>query len=146
MAKYVRDGRSPIPCKESVSRVMSANRGKNTSPEVRLRLSLFASGLRGYRLHRRDLPGRPDISFSRDRLAIFVNGCFWHRCPECSLPLPNSHREYWVEKFRRNVERDRRKIAALKEVGWRVIVIWEHEVDNDLPRCVDRIRKALGQS
>lgn len=143
MSKFVRDARSPMPRSETISKVMSANRGRDTRPERILRSALYASGLRGYRLHRTDIPGRPDISFGRKKLAVFVNGCFWHRCPECRLPLPREHRAFWEEKFERNVERDGRKMTTLTEAGWRVVVIWEHEIRDDLPGCVDRVRAAL---
>lgn len=80
---YSRDKRSPVPKNDTVSRVMSANRAKNSKPEVRLRKALWHAGLKGYRLHHKRIPGRPDISFVGKKLAIFVHGCFWHRCPKC---------------------------------------------------------------
>ncbi len=123
---------------------MSANRGKNTSPEIRLRSALFANGMRGYRLHKRGIPGRPDILFPSHRLAIFVNGCFWHRCPKCALPLPKSHQEFWREKFGRNVRRDRNKTEQLKRDGYSVLVLWECDIDRNLNGCINKIRKKLG--
>jgi DNA mismatch endonuclease (patch repair protein) len=77
---YVRDKRSPVPKNEAVSRVMSANRAKNTKPELLLRKALWQAGARGYRLHYKRVPGRPDISFVSKKVAIFVNGCYWRRC------------------------------------------------------------------
>ena len=72
-----------------------------------------------------------------------VNGCFWHRCPKCALPTPKTHREFWKNKFRLNVERDSRKLAELEATGWRVLVIWECEIQKDIDLCVKRIREAL---
>ena len=86
--EYVRDGRAPIPKKESISRVMSANKAKNTKPELKLRKALWHSGYKGYRLHPKNIPGRPDIVFKKYALAIFVNGCYWHRCEKCEPSFP----------------------------------------------------------
>jgi len=129
---YIRDGRAPIPLREVTSRTMSAIRAKNTKPEIVLRKALFKSGLRGYRIHRADLPGRPDISYLKKKLAIFVNGCFWHRCPYCKPALPKSHKDFWREKFRKNKNRDKRKIAILKKEGWKTFVFWECQIEKDV--------------
>jgi DNA mismatch endonuclease (patch repair protein) len=122
---------------------MSANRAKNTRPELTLRAQLYAEGVRGYRLHPKDVPGRPDISFRSQKLAVFINGCFWHRCPRCRLPLPKSNQEFWKEKFERNVKRDQLKIRQLKHAGWRVLVIWECEIEANLVICTERVRQML---
>lgn len=123
--RYLRDGRAPVPELEATSRVMSRNVGKNTGPELQLRALLRAVHLTGYRVHRPDLPGRPDLSYGGPMVAVFVHGCFWHRCPHCNAPLPKSHREFWAEKFRANQDRDHRTRAALRAKGWRVVVVWE---------------------
>ena len=94
---YIRDKRSPLPKSEAVSRVMSANRAKNTKPEIILRKALWSADLRGYRLHPKNIPGRPDIAFTSKKLAIFVMGCFWHRCPKCGYPLPKNNQQFWKE-------------------------------------------------
>src|SRR5205085_10104868 len=99
--RYKTPLRNPVPTSETVSRTMQANRAKDTKPEKILRKSLYACGLRGYRLHSNKVPGRPDISFGKQKIAIFVHGCFWHRCPKCLFPLPKSNREFWIKKFRR---------------------------------------------
>lgn len=78
---YVRDKRSPVPKSEATSRVMSSNRGRDTAPELALRRALWAAGRRGYRLHYKQVPGRPDIAYPTKKIAIFVHGCYWHRCP-----------------------------------------------------------------
>ena len=105
---YIRDKRSPRPRSEAVSRVMSANRAKDTRPEVALRKALRRAGGRGYRLHYKRVPGRPDIAFVSKRVAVFVNGCYWHRCPKCDLPLPKTNTAFWKAKFDANSARDSR--------------------------------------
>jgi DNA mismatch endonuclease (patch repair protein) len=104
--------------------MMAAVRGKNTTPERTVRGALFAAGYR-YRLHRRDLPGAPDIILPRFRTAIFVHGCFWHghNCPRGRRPTSNT--EFWNQKLDGNIKRDRHNQAALSAAGWRVEVIWQ---------------------
>lgn len=109
------------------SRNMRAVRGKNTAPEMRVRRLLHAMGYR-FRLHRRDLPGTPDIVLPRHRTVIFVHGCFWHRHPGCKkATAPKSRVEFWAAKFERNVARDEVKERTLRERGWQVLVVWECE-------------------
>ena len=106
------------------SRMMSGIRSKNTRQEVRLRKALHAAGFR-YRLHRRDLPGTPDITFPRYRAVVFVHGCFWHG-HDCHLfKWPSTRPEFWKDKIGRNKQRDGEVQAALSESGWRWLVIWE---------------------
>lgn len=106
---------------------MRSVRQKNTAPEMVVRRIFLGLGAR-YRLHRKDLPGRPDLVFSKRRLCVFVHGCFWHRHQGCRLAsTPTSNAEFWREKFVRNVERDTRNEADLRSLGWRVEVIWECE-------------------
>ncbi len=140
---YIRDGRAPTPEKELTSRVMRANRGKNTTPELVLRRELSQRGLRGYRLHRKGVPGRPDLSFGPQRLAIFVNGCYWHRCPRCQLPLPRTHTDFWRAKFEANRRRDAAKTALLVGSGWKVLTFWECEIRDGPARVADRVKAAL---
>lgn len=111
---------------------MSRVRGKDTRPEMVVRRLVHGMGYR-YRLHRRDLPGRPDLSFGKRGKAIFVHGCFWHRHadPGCKLArLPKSRLEFWLPKLERNKERDESNIRLLEEKGWKVLVIWECEIAN----------------
>jgi DNA mismatch endonuclease, patch repair protein len=145
MGEYIRDGRAPIPKKESTSKMMRANKPFNTKPEMALRKALREAGLRGYRLHSKQLPGRPDIAFGKAKIAIFINGCFWHRCPHCDLPLPKSNTEFWKKKFDANTVRDQKKIAALEKIGWRSLTIWECKIDSQLVACLDKIEEALSQ-
>lgn len=124
---------------------MRGNRATDTAPERLLRSALWQSGVRGYRKNVQSLPGRPDIAFSHYRLAIFVDGCFWHCCPKCSIPTPGTHTSYWKEKLHRNVERDKRVSVQLAEAGWRVLRFWECEIHHSLEWCVNRVRQVLQQ-
>lgn len=121
--------------------MMAGFRSKDTKPELLVRRALHRLGYR-FRLHRRDLPGKPDIVLPRHRVAILVHGCFWHQHPGCrTARMPRTRQEYWTEKFRRNLERDTASAASLSALGWRVSVIWECEtrkVDLD-----DRLRELL---
>ncbi len=113
---------------EQRSRNMAAVKSRDTKPELAIRKLLFSLGYR-FRLQRRDLPGRPDIVLPKYKLAIFVNGCFWHRHEGCKIATePKSNTDFWQAKFKSNVARDQRNYAALREMGWQVLVIWECEV------------------
>jgi DNA mismatch endonuclease (patch repair protein) len=108
---------------------MRGNRRSDTKPEVRLRSALHGLGLRFRKDVRIDLPGRrvrPDVVFGPSRVAVFVDGCFWHRCPEHATE-PKTNADFWRKKFGRNVRRDEADNAALRANGWTVIRIWEHE-------------------
>jgi len=107
------------------SRMMSGIRGKNSVPEMLVRRMLFSAGMR-FRLHRRDLPGTPDIVMSGRRIAIFVHGCFWHAHQGCRYAkVPSTRPEFWMTKLQANVSRDRQAIDRLMASGWRVLCIWE---------------------
>jgi DNA mismatch endonuclease (patch repair protein) len=107
---------------------MSRIRGKDTTPELLVRSALHRMGYR-FRLHRKDLPGRPDIVLSRYNTVVFVHGCFWHRHPGCSQAYtPKSRLSFWQNKFNQNVERDAAVSAELQRQGWKVVVVWECEV------------------
>lgn len=113
--------------KETRSHVMSSIRAKDTKPEKFVRSLLHQHGYR-FRLHRRDLPGSPDVVLPKYNSVIFVHGCFWHQHPGCNLSKrPKSNIDYWHKKLARNVERDKENIAKLEENGWEVLVIWECE-------------------
>lgn len=110
---------------EKRSQMMSGIRGKNSLPEMLVRRALFAMGYR-FRLHRRDLPGTPDIAMPSRRIAIFVHGCFWHVHQGCKYKrTPSTRTEFWTTKLYGNVERDQRAVDRLAEMGWRVLIVWE---------------------
>lgn len=127
-----KDRRNPEPSSEHISVVMKSNKGKNTKPELRVRGLLRELGYPGYRINWKKVPGKPDIAFPGRKIAIFVNGCFWHNCPRCNLPLPKTHTDFWKNKFDVNVERDRRKVHELESLGWAVITIWECELNDEI--------------
>ena len=107
---------------------MRAVRQANTGPELAVRKILHKLGLR-YRLHRRDLPGTPDIVLPKHRTVVFVHGCFWHRHEDCSkASTPKTREQFWREKFDRNIARDREIEDALIKLGWRVLTVWECEI------------------
>ena len=121
---------------ERRSWLMSQVKAKDTSPEFRVRRKAHAMGLR-FRLHRKDLPGTPDLVFPKYRAVVFVHGCFWHRHEGCSkASMPKSRVGFWREKFARNVERAGRDTRKLQELGWSVSVIWECETKE--PAAVER--------
>jgi DNA mismatch endonuclease (patch repair protein) len=140
---FIRDGRAPLPLRESTSRVMSANRARGTQPELSLRRALWRAGIRGYRLNWEKAPGRPDIAFPSRKIAVFVNGCFWHSCPYCRPNLPKSHSTFWKQKFAKNVYRDKINILQLRRAGWKVLTIWECQLKKNMQRSVARVEEFL---
>lgn len=133
----------PRPSSQATANIMKANKGKNTKPELTVRKMLRDLGYPGYRLYWNKVPGHPDIAYPGRKVAIFVNGCFWHRCPLCNLPYPKSNKSYWIPKFERNVERDKREYDALLSMGWTVVVIWECEIKKTPDAVVNRLKNAL---
>lgn len=124
---------------------MGRIKGRNTAPEIAVRSLLHRAGYR-FRLHPKDLPGKPDIVLPGLGTVIFVHGCFWHRhrgCKQCYTPKTNV--EFWDAKFAANVERDRKNAQALEESGWKVIVVWECEL-SEPERLQTRLRKMLKSS
>ena len=114
------------------SAMMACIGGRDTAPELAVRRIAHRMGLR-FRLHRKDLPGRPDLVFPKHRLVVFVHGCFWHRHEECKYAYtPKSRIGFWAKKFASNVARDARQEAALKALGWQVLVIWECETKDEV--------------
>jgi len=123
---------------EQRSRIMRAVKGADTAPELAVRRLAHSMGYR-FRLHRNDLPGKPDLTFPRLRKVIFVNGCFWHG-HDCArgARVPVQNRQYWTRKVARNVERDMSAQSALQRLGWKSLVVWECEIKDH-----DRLRRAL---
>ena len=138
---------TPVATNDTIRRSMRSNRSKNTKPELRLRHALFEAGLRGYRLHHKDLPGKPDLVWIGRKVAVFVHGCFWHRCPVCEARgrhlSPQTNTEFWDGKVARNRERFEAQSAQLSEKGFRVVVIWECQIKKSLTEAVSAIREAL---
>ena len=120
---------------------MSKIRGKNTGPEIKLRKMLWFEGVRGYRIHYK-LPGKPDIVFIKKKIAIFIDGCFWHKCPVC-FQEPETRKKFWMKKIRSNIERDEKVNAELKNEGWMVIRIWEHEIRKNPSLVIETILEKL---
>jgi DNA mismatch endonuclease (patch repair protein) len=110
---------------------MSQIKGKNTKPEIIVRKFLHSNGFR-YRLHVRDLPGKPDIVLKKYNTVIFIHGCFWHGHKDCKYyVIPKTRTKWWLEKIKRNKEKDNESIKALKQIGWDSITIWECELKKD---------------
>lgn len=123
--------------------MMGRVRAKNTAPELATRRAAHALGLR-FRLHRRDLPGTPDLVFPKLRTVVFVHGCFWHQHPGCRrAATPKTRREFWEPKLARNVERDIENSARLSGLGWRVATIWECETRQPQQQLLDRLAALL---
>ncbi len=130
---------------EQRSRIMRAVKGADTAPELAVRRLAHGMGYR-FRLHRKDLPGKPDLTFPRLRKVVFVHGCFWHGhdCPR-GARVPVRNREYWTRKVARNMERDKKTQAALESLGWKSLVAWECEI-KDHARMRRALRRFLGKT
>lgn len=127
------------------SAMMARIRSKDTQPELRVRQIAHSLGYR-YRLHRRDLPGSPDLAFPRLKKVILVHGCYWHRHPDCRYAYsPKSNIKFWKDKFRKNQERDRQSLSDLRSEGWDPLVIWECET-RDAEKLQARIAEHLGRA
>lgn len=129
--------------KEQRSRNMAAIRSQgNRSTELSLRFRLVRAGISGWRTHPKDVEGRPDFAFDAIRLAVFVDGCYWHGCPKC-YRMPEQNRAYWSQKFVRNKARDQQVAARLRRQGWSVLRIWEHTLKRDPQSALARIQRKI---
>jgi DNA mismatch endonuclease (patch repair protein) len=126
--------------KEERSRIMAKVRSKDTQPEVAFRRMLYRAGVR-YRLHY-PVDGKPDIAVPSRKIAVFIDGCFWHGCPKC-FRAPASNKRYWNLKIERNVRRDKAVNRSLKSHGWRVIRAWEHEIKDNPEAVLKRVTASL---
>jgi DNA mismatch endonuclease, patch repair protein len=123
---------------ETRSRVMAKVKSqRNRSTEWRLRSALVRAGIRGWELNPSDVPGKPDFVFRAERVVVFVDGCFWHGCPQCER-TPSSNTAYWERKISGNRERDRTNTRALRRNGWKVLRVWEHQL-NSMDALIARI-------
>lgn len=123
------------------SKCMSHIKRRDTKVEVIFRKAIWNQGIRGYRIDV-NLPGRPDIYFPRYEIAVFIDGCFWHKCPEC-YSEPKSNKEYWLPKIERNASRDRINEEKLNDLGIIVIRFWEHEIKKDLDKTIAKFNNLL---
>jgi DNA mismatch endonuclease (patch repair protein) len=126
--------KAPTASSENARSTMRANR-RISGLERRLRTALWAAGARGYRVQS-PLPGRPDILFPVERLVVLIQGCFWHVCPTCRLPMPKANAGFWASKLARNADRDHEAEERLRSTGWLVVIVWEHEIRADLEGVV----------
>lgn len=137
----LRPAKSPDPMTRAErSRCMSRIRGRDTKVEIDLRKAVWSKGLR-YRLHAK-LPGTPDLAFPKSRVALFIDGCFWHGCPIHGV-RPKTNRAFWAKKLRQNFARDERTNLELRKTGWKVVRCWEHDVERNLQRLVERLGRIV---
>ncbi|MBU0578043.1 very short patch repair endonuclease [Patescibacteria group bacterium] len=125
--------------KQQRSYNMSQVKGKNTKLEIIFRQYIWNKGLRGYRLHAK-LPGKPDLFFGPKKVAVFIDGCFWHKCALC-FKGPKTNKKFWSAKIRSNVERDLDNDIKLKKLNIEPIRFWEHEIKEDIEKCYKKIKK-----
>lgn len=126
--------------RSSIMRAVKSKGGRST--ERKLRSAIASQGISGWKTNVEELPGKPDVVFIRERLAVFVDGCFWHGCPKC-YRRPRSNRSYWDAKVARNIERDRRQRRKLRTLGWSVIQLWEHDFKVSSSAALKRINRRL---
>jgi len=131
------------PPSEATRKVMKSNRSTGTNPELELLKLVRSVSLKGYRKNYAKLPGKPDIYFPKGRLAVYVHGCFWHRCPHCKPSTPKSNAQFWSDKFQANVKRDRRVRRELTQMGVSYITIWECHLKKKAHQSLGRILRTL---
>jgi len=126
-----------------VSNIMKGNRQANTRLELAVRKELWRRGYRGYRVNYKKLPGKPDIVYPSQKLVVFIHGCFWHSCPKCNRSQPKKNAAFWREKFTQNKKRDAVVVEKIETLGWRVLIIWECEIQKEFQSSFNRIEQAL---
>ena len=134
---------APSASSPAVRASMQGNKPKKTKPEFILKEELKKEEIKSFHMNYDKLPGTPDFAFKKEKLAIFLHGCFWHRCPYCNPHFPNSNQEYWSAKFARNKVRDVRVRKELRFQGWRPMIIWECKLKKSPRKVISRIRKTL---
>lgn len=126
------------------SKMMGAVKGKgNKSTELKFQLALAREGLSGWKLHEK-LIGNPDFYFPAYKLVVFLDGCFWHGCPECGH-VPKTNNEYWKTKIQRTIDRDRKNSNILRDQGYMVVRFWEHELNLDVQNCIDSLNNIIDE-
>jgi DNA mismatch endonuclease (patch repair protein) len=130
--------------KEQRSFNMSQVRARDTKPEIKIRKELYKNGIRGYRVNYK-LFGKPDIVFPTKKIVVFIDGCFWHKCPKC-FKEPETRKEFWIKKIEGNINRDKEVNVRLKKEGWKVLRYREHEVKKSPGRVASKIIKKLKQN
>lgn len=133
--------KSPAASSEVTRRVMQSNRSSGTNPELQLLKLVRSADLRGYRKNYKSIPGKPDIYFPGLKLAVYMHGCFWHRCPHCKPTTPKSNSDFWTNKFQANVKRDNRVKRRLSRMGVSFLTIWECQLKRKKDACIGRIKK-----
>ncbi|MBI2084124.1 MAG: very short patch repair endonuclease [Candidatus Aenigmarchaeota archaeon] len=128
-------GKSPKSNSKTVSKSMKSNKPRGTKPEKILSMLLKK------KIERNTLPGNPDFIFPKKKIAVFVNGCFWHKCKKCNLPIPKTNTEFWKRKFERNIERDKINKKELDNLGWKVFEFWEHDIRSNPDKVLGRIKR-----
>ncbi len=122
---------------------MSRIRGKDTEIEIKVRKYLFSRGFR-FRKNVTNMPGKPDIVLPKYKTVIFIHGCYWHRHAGCKIcTTPNTNREFWLEKFEKNIQNDSKHQQELEAAGWKVLILWECEIENDFNRLMDNLVSEL---
>ena len=124
---------------------MSRIKGKNTKVELKFRKHLQKLGLKGYQLHSNSVFGRPDVTFDKFKVAVFIDGCLWHKCKIHYVP-PKTRKYFWINKIEANVTRDKLVNKTLKKTGWKVLRFWEHEVHKNMDYVMNKIREALNKA
>ena len=120
---------------------MSQIKGKDTKSEIIFRKYIWSRGTRGYRTNSK-IDGKPDLYFPKKKIAVFIDGCFWHKCPKCFI-APKSNKIFWMDKINGNIRRDRKVNKLLKKDGIRVIRFWEHEITENLKECYNKLKKEI---
>ena len=135
-----------MPKSQAVTKTMQGNKAKDSKPELLLRKALWKAGVRGYRLHSKGLPGKPDLVFTAKKLVVFVHGCYWHSCPICAIARPRHNASYWNEKLAGNTRRDVLNAERLADLGWRIYTVWECQAKSSMVEAVQQIQRLLATS
>ena len=144
--RFPRLPESPPASSLSTQASMKGNRSRGTSPEFKLLDALNSRGLTGYTVNEPSVPGTPDVVFPQEKVAVFVHGCYWHRCPYCRPNFPKSNLDYWTAKFERNRRRDAENRSELRAMGWKPLVVWECILSKNPRRVAARIQHRLEEA